>query len=80
MRRKNLEAELFESIVRQVTEAARKGLVTEEEIRKTVDVESLRPTFSHGDPELDAKYLRYVGRMIENACREARDGKIWTGS
>jgi glyoxylase-like metal-dependent hydrolase (beta-lactamase superfamily II) len=76
----NLEAELFESIVRQVTDAAQKGLVTEEEIQKTVDVEALRPKFSHGDPELDAKYRRYVGRMIENACREARDGKIWTGS
>jgi glyoxylase-like metal-dependent hydrolase (beta-lactamase superfamily II) len=76
----NLEAELFESIVRQVTAAAQKGLVTEEEIKKTVDVEALRPRFSHGDPELDAKYRRYVGRMIENACREARDGKIWTGS
>jgi len=76
----NLEAELFESIVRQVTAAVRKGLVTEEEIKKTVDVESLRPKFSHGDPELDAKYRRYVGRMIENACLEARDGKIWTGS
>jgi cyclase len=76
----NLEAELFESILRQVTEAVQKGLVTEEEIKKTVDVEALRPKFSRGDPELDAKYRRYVGRMIENACREARDGKIWTGN
>jgi cyclase len=76
----NLEAELFESIVRQVTEAVRKGLVTEEEIQKTVDVEALRPKFARGDPELDAKYRRYVGHMIENACREARDVKIWTGN
>lgn len=76
----NLEAELFESIGRQVTAAVQKGLVTEEEIKKTVDVENLRPKFSRGDPELDAKYRRYVDHMIENACREARDGKIWTGS
>jgi len=75
----NLEAELFESIVGQVTAAVQRGLVTEEEIKKAVDVETLRPRFAHGDPELDAKYRRYVGRMIENACREARDGKIWTG-
>jgi cyclase len=74
----NLEAELFESIVSQVTEAVRKGLVTEEAIKKTVDVEALRPKFTRGDPELDGKYRRYVGRMIENACRAARDGKIWT--
>jgi len=76
----NLEAELFESVVRQVTAAVQKGLFTEEEIKKTVDVEPLREKFTHGDRELDAKYRRYVGRMIENACREARDGKIWTAS
>lgn len=76
----NLEAELFESIVRQVTDAVQKGLVTEEEIKKIVDVEPFRPRFSHGDPELDGKFRRYASRMIENACREARDGKIWTGS
>ncbi|HEX4438827.1 MAG TPA: MBL fold metallo-hydrolase [Thermoanaerobaculia bacterium] len=76
----NLEAELFESIVRQVTDAAQKGLVTEDEIKKVVDVEPFRPRFSHGDPELDAKFRRYASRMIENACREARDGKIWTGN
>ncbi len=75
-----LEAELFETIVRQVTAAEQKGLVTEEEIEKTVDVEPLRPKFTHGDPALDAKFRRYVQRMIENACRSTRDGKIWTGS
>ncbi|MGE5412682.1 MAG: hypothetical protein ACM3NW_00790 [Syntrophomonadaceae bacterium] len=67
-------------IVRQLTEAAQNGLVTEEEIKKTVNVESLRSRFTHGDPALEAKFRRYVGRMIENACREDRDGKIWTGS
>jgi glyoxylase-like metal-dependent hydrolase (beta-lactamase superfamily II) len=75
-----LEAELFESIVAQVIEAERKGLVTEEEIKPAVNVEPLRARFTHGDPALDAKFRRYVGRMIENACRETRDGKIWTGS
>jgi len=63
-----------------VTDAVQQGLVTEEEIKKVVDVEPLRTKFSRGAPELDAKYRRYASRMIENACREARDGKIWTGS
>ena len=76
----NLEAELFESIVRQVTDAVQKGLVTEEEIKRVVDVEPFRTRFSRGDPELDAKFRRYASRMIENACREARDGKIWTAN
>lgn len=76
----NLEAELFESIVGQVTEAEQRGLVTEEEIKKVVDVERFRARFSHGDPELEAKFRRYASRMIENACREARDGKIWTSN
>ena len=76
----NLEAELFESIVRQVADAEEKGLVTEDEIKKVVDLEPFRPRFGRGDPELDAKFRRYASRMIENACREARDGKIWTGN
>jgi glyoxylase-like metal-dependent hydrolase (beta-lactamase superfamily II) len=73
----NLEAELFETIVHQVSQAVQKGLVTEEEIKKAVDVESLRVKFSHDDKDLNAKFRRYVGRMVENASREARDGKVW---
>jgi cyclase len=76
----SLEADLFESIVRQVEDAESKGLVTEDEIKRVVDVEPLRPRFTNGDPDLDAKFRRYASRMIENACREARDGKIWTGN
>ena len=75
----NLEAELFESIVRQVTEAVQqgprhRGRDQEEPWTSRRCGRSSRD----GDPELDARYRRYVGRMIENACREARDGKIWT--
>jgi glyoxylase-like metal-dependent hydrolase (beta-lactamase superfamily II) len=73
----NLEAELLESIVRQVGDAARKGLVTLEEIQKAVDVEPLRAKFTRDDRDLDAKFRRYVARMIENAAREARDGKLF---
>lgn len=71
----NLEAELLESIVRQVSLAVQKGLVTVEEIQKAVDVEPLRSKFTHDDPDLNAKFRRYVGRMVENAAQEARDGK-----
>lgn len=71
----NLEAELLESVVRQVSEAVLKGLVTVEEIRKAVDVEPLRLKFSHDDKDLNAKFRRYVARMVENAAREARDGQ-----
>ena len=71
----SLEAELLESIVRQVSQAVQKGLVTVDEIRKAVDVEPLRVKFSHDDKDLNAKFRRYVARMVENASREARDGQ-----
>jgi len=71
----NLEAELLESVVNQVQEAVQKGLVTVEEMQKVVNVEPLRLKFTHDDKELNAKFQRYVGRMVENASREARDGR-----
>jgi cyclase len=70
-----LEAELLESVVSQVGEAVKKGLVTVEEIQKAVDVESLRVKFTHDDQGLNAKFRRYINRMVENASREARDGR-----
>lgn len=71
----NLELELFDSIVRQVEAAVQRGLVSVEEVQKAVDVEDLRARFTHDDPDLNGKYRRYVLRMIENAYRDARDGK-----
>ena len=71
----NLEAELLESIVSQVTRAAQQGMVTVEEVQKAVNVESLRLKFTRDDKDLNAKFQRYVSRMVENAYREARDGK-----
>jgi hypothetical protein len=38
-------------------------------------VANLRRKFTRDDPDLDGKFRRYVDRMIENAYREARDGK-----
>ena len=71
----NQEAELLETIVRQVSVAVQRGLVTVDEIRKAVDVESLRTKFTHDDEELNAKFRRYVAGMVDNAAQEARDGK-----
>jgi glyoxylase-like metal-dependent hydrolase (beta-lactamase superfamily II) len=71
----NLELLLLESIVQQVAQAVQKGLVTVEEVQKAVNVEDLRPRFSHDDPDLDKKFRRFAKGMIENAYREARDGK-----
>jgi cyclase len=71
----NLEAELLESVVSQVNQAVQKGTVTVEEMQKVVNVEPLRVKFTHDDKELNAKFQRYVNRMVENASREARDGR-----
>jgi cyclase len=71
----NLELELFDSIIKQVNHAVQQGLVTVDDVAKAVDVEDLRVKFTHDDKDLNAKFGRYVQRMIENAYREARDGK-----
>ena len=71
----NLEAELLESVVSQVSKAVQKGMVTVEEMQKVVDVEALRTKFTHDDKDLNEKFRRYVNRMVENASREARDGR-----
>jgi cyclase len=71
----NLEADLLESIVSQVVQAEQKGMVTVEEMQKAVNVEPLRLKFTHDDKDLNEKFQRYVNRMVENASREARDGR-----
>ena len=71
----NLELSLFDSIMDQVTHALQKGLVTVEDVQKEVNVEDLRPKFTSNDPDLDRKFRRFAKGMIENAYREARDGK-----
>lgn len=71
----NLEAELFESVVSQVVQAEQEGMMTVEEIQKAVNVEPLRLKFTHDDKDLNGKFQRYLNRMVENASREARDGR-----
>lgn len=71
----NLEAELLESVVSQVGQAVQKGMVTVQEMQKVVNVEPLRLKFTHDDPELNAKFQRYINNMVGNASREARNGR-----
>jgi len=71
----NLELALFDSVVTQVRKAVQQGLVTVDEVEKTVNLEDLRSKFTNDDKNLDAKFRRYAKGMIENAYREARDGK-----
>jgi hypothetical protein len=71
----NLEAELLESVVSQVDQAVQQGMVTVEEMQRVVNVEPLQRKFTHDDPGLNVKFQRYVNRMVENASREARDGR-----
>jgi glyoxylase-like metal-dependent hydrolase (beta-lactamase superfamily II) len=71
----NLELNLFDRIIDQVTQALQKGLVTVEDVQKEVNVDDLRPKFTNNNPDLDKKFRRFAKGMIENAYREARDGK-----
>jgi cyclase len=71
----HLELELFDAIVKQVLEAVKREVVSAEEIQKFVNVEYLRTKFTNDDPMLNRKFRRYVTGMIENAAREARDGR-----
>jgi hypothetical protein len=52
----NLEAELLESVVFQVTRAVQQGMVTVGEVRKAVNVEHLRLGFTHDDKDLNKQF------------------------
>lgn len=73
----NLETGILESVVSQVAQFVQQGLVTVEEMQKAVNVESFRLKFTHDDKELNGKFQRWVNRLVENASREARDGRKW---
>jgi cyclase len=71
----NLNAELIESVMEQVVHAEKQGMVTVEEMQKAVNVEQFRLKFTHDDKDLNARFQRYVNTIVENASREARDGR-----
>jgi cyclase len=72
-----LSAELFESVIAQTNRATQDGMVTVEEMQKVVNVDSFRDRFTHGDKELNEQFRRVVNRIVDNASREARDGRKW---
>lgn len=71
------EIELQDEVVRQVGEIVKRGTVTVEEMQKLVKVEAFQSKFTHDDPELNAQFQRMLNRMVENASKEARDGRKW---
>src|SRR5579862_2884040 len=80
MRDKNLltlEADLIASVTSQVNAAEEQGAVTVEDMQKVVNVDSFRLKFTHGDKDLNEQFQTSVNSMVDNASREARDGRKW---
>jgi hypothetical protein len=73
----SLEADLIESVMSQVAAAEQQGQVTVEEIEKVVNVDAFRAKFTHGDKAVNEGFQAAVNSMIDNASREARDGRKW---
>jgi len=71
------EIELQDSVIRQVGEIVKRGTVTVEEMNKLVDVAAMRDKFTRGDASLNGPFQHAVERMVENASKEARDGRKW---
>ena len=71
----NLELELIEAVIKGVHEALRKGMLSLDEVQKTVTVDELRVKFTHDDPDLDARYRNRVKELVALAIREQRDGQ-----
>lgn len=74
-----LTTQLFESIVTQVHAAMESGVVTLPEVRRAVNLESLRAKFTHGDHALEVAFDRTTGTLIAKAYQEAHDGVPGTG-
>jgi glyoxylase-like metal-dependent hydrolase (beta-lactamase superfamily II) len=72
-----LAIELQDSVIRQVREIVKRGTVTAEEMVKLVNVDAIRGKFPQDDAAFGAQFQRTVNRMVENASKEARDGRKW---
>jgi len=70
-----LEARLLETVIVGVREALQQGNVTLDDIQKKVTADELRPSFAHGDPDLEGRYRDRVKVLVKLAIREARDGQ-----
>jgi cyclase len=73
----NLEAELLEAVTAQVQAALERGIVKVGDVQKAVDVDSLRPRFTHGDPALDDEFAQRVHNIARSAYLAGRDGLEW---
>jgi cyclase len=71
----NLEAQLLDSVITQVRAVIRKGAISIADVQAQVNVENLRPQFTHDDPALDRQFRRYAKGMAANAYRALRDSK-----
>ena len=68
----NLELQLLEAVIKGVHEGLQRGIVTLDEMYKTVTVDELRERFTHNDPDLKARYTDRVKAIVRFAIREAR--------
>lgn len=70
-----LECELLETVIAGVREQVRKGQFTLADIQAAVTADNLREKFTHGDPDLDARYRSRVKILVKIAIREEVDNK-----
>ena len=71
----NLEIELLEAVIKGVREALQKGMVTLDEVQKTVTVDELREKFTHNDKDLDTRFRERIKALVKIAIRGARGGQ-----
>jgi cyclase len=71
----NLELELIAAVIKGVHEALLKGMLSLDEVQKTVTVDELRVKFTHDDTDLDMRYRDRVKDLVALAIREQRDGQ-----
>jgi hypothetical protein len=62
-------------VVQGVHAALARPVLSLDEIQKQVTAEGLRERFTHGDPDLDARFRERVKVLVKLAIREARDGQ-----
>ena len=72
-----LTIELQDEVIRQVGEIEKRGTVTVEEMAKLVNVDAIREKFPRKDADFNEEFQQIVGLMVDNASREARDGRKW---
>jgi glyoxylase-like metal-dependent hydrolase (beta-lactamase superfamily II) len=65
--------ELYAAIIEQVQAALARGLITEDEVRKVIDVDRIGLAYTP-DTGLDENFHGWVGRLTAKAMQEAQDG------